>query len=676
MKNFFGKFKKVISNNQKFFRYFTAIFVMIFFITYIGNILGNQSILNPENPIKGIAENSSQVALASHDDPLVEIEELTEEDLEEKKEDDKLKDNAKGTENNEDKKDESKNNKNEGAESDEINPESSNIEIVNSEDANKDTDRSKINEYFTTSIVHNEIVTDEEYSFVIKQKDHGLKVRKTEVFVNNGLVKDFKGTVILDEGINSIKVRVIYEDKDGKIFSVSKTYIVHLNIDEIVIYSNLKDGIKVTKAELSFTASAKKGGKDLPVDVHLNGKKIKEETKNNYNVNLTEGENKFLISASDDEGNTKEKSYLITYEKKDTKIKIITNLKDEQWVTDPNFSFNAIAKVDDEKVKLEVEHHGKYIQGDDKGNYSLTFTEEGRQRINLTAIHGEDIKQETYTIYYRVLPGKGDEDDNDRFNPTIKTNLKEGITIKSSIYNIWVIAKDYKGNRIDASNIIVSCNGKPVSINWTDGGQTSYNLPIRNGANRVDIIARDSEGNRTKSTFRSIKGIVKEKGEVTGHATISIEATTIGLGYIIPPTKVEIREGEDASVLLDNFLKERGFNYEHQGRISDSFYLAHLIKPGLVTNPVIPEDLAELVAEEADRFGPEIYNTDSLGEFDFSNGSGWMYSVNGHYPNYGFADQYLIDGDVIRIRYTLFFGRDIGGAGGLGGQGQNWHKEW
>lgn len=91
---------------------------------------------------------------------------------------------------------------------------------------------------------------------------------------------------------------------------------------------------------------------------------------------------------------------------------------------------------------------------------------------------------------------------------------------------------------------------------------------------------------------------------------------------------------------------------------------------------MIPEDLAELVEAEADRFSPDDYNQDSLGEYDFSNGSGWMYSVNGHYPNYGFSDCYLLDGDVMRIRFTLFYGRDIGGSGGLGGSGSNWHKEW
>lgn len=670
MKNIYERFKKIISDKPKLFRYFTSLILIIFSISYMGNILNNQDVLDPENPIKGFAKNSSQVALASQDEPLVEIEEINDENAEKETEDENTQDNKKGAENNENEGD----NEEGDAESDENNPESSNVEILNPEDANKNNDKSKINEYFTTSIIHNEIVTEKEYSFVIKQKNPNLKVKKTEVFLNNTLVPDFNGAVILDDGRNSIRVKITYEDADGKVFSVSKTYTVHLNTEDIIIYSNLDEEMKVTKAKLYFTAWAKKGEKTLPVDVKLNEQKVKGENGDRYNVTLNEGENKIIISASDDSGNTEEKSFLIIYEKKDTKLKIITNLK-EQHVTNDKIKFNAIAKFGEDKAKLTVENNGTLISGDDKGNYTANLIE-GPNYILLKAEYGDETLIEEYRIQYEVLPPGGEDGDcEDPNNPKIETNLKDGITVKSSVYDIYVIARDHKGNRINPSQMRVMCNGEQVGIHWEDGVQTSYKLPIRNGVNKIFISAYDSEGRITIDKFH-IKGIVKDKGEVTGHATISIEATTIGLGYIIPPTKVEIREKEPASVVLDKFLKEKGFGYESTGKIDNAFYLAYLKKDGLVSNPVIPEDLAALVKEEDEDFDPEGYNPNILGEFDFSQGSGWMYSVNGHYPNYGFADCYLLDGDVIRIRYTLFYGRDIGGSGGLGGSGSNWHKEW
>ena len=56
-----------------------------------------------------------------------------------------------------------------------------------------------------------------------------------------------------------------------------------------------------------------------------------------------------------------------------------------------------------------------------------------------------------------------------------------------------------------------------------------------------------------------------------------------------------------------------------------------------------------------------------LGEFDYASGSGWMYCLNNVFPNVGFADSYLTDGDVIRTQFTLALGSDIGGGQATGG---------
>ena len=51
----------------------------------------------------------------------------------------------------------------------------------------------------------------------------------------------------------------------------------------------------------------------------------------------------------------------------------------------------------------------------------------------------------------------------------------------------------------------------------------------------------------------------------------------------------------------------------------------------------------------------------TLGEFDYTFMSGWMYTLNNILPNVGFADSYLSDGDVVRVQYTLYgYGMDIG----------------
>lgn len=52
----------------------------------------------------------------------------------------------------------------------------------------------------------------------------------------------------------------------------------------------------------------------------------------------------------------------------------------------------------------------------------------------------------------------------------------------------------------------------------------------------------------------------------------------------------------------------------------------------------------------------------NLYEFDCGSLSGWMYRVNGWYPNYGSSRYQLREGDVVEWRYTCDLGQDVGGA--------------
>jgi len=64
-----------------------------------------------------------------------------------------------------------------------------------------------------------------------------------------------------------------------------------------------------------------------------------------------------------------------------------------------------------------------------------------------------------------------------------------------------------------------------------------------------------------------------------------------------------------------------------------------------------------------------IYNSayiegiNNIYEFDVGERSGWMYSVNGYFPNYGSSRCILQDGDVVKWLYTCDRGDDIGGGG-------------
>lgn len=57
----------------------------------------------------------------------------------------------------------------------------------------------------------------------------------------------------------------------------------------------------------------------------------------------------------------------------------------------------------------------------------------------------------------------------------------------------------------------------------------------------------------------------------------------------------------------------------------------------------------------------------NLYEFDCGSGSGWMYRVDGWYPNYGCSRYQLRDGETVEWRYTCDLGRDVGGGYAIGG---------
>ena len=75
----------------------------------------------------------------------------------------------------------------------------------------------------------------------------------------------------------------------------------------------------------------------------------------------------------------------------------------------------------------------------------------------------------------------------------------------------------------------------------------------------------------------------------------------------------------------------------------------------------------------ASRFMP-VFNSayveaiNNIYEFDVGPLSGWMYRVNGDFPNFGSSRYILRPGDVIEWLYTVDLGRDIGGHAASAGQ--------
>lgn len=521
--------------------------------------------------------------------------------------------------------------------------------------------------YFTTTIKNGEVVYSRDYSFKINHKQENLRVKEERVYINNIQQPQFKGNVLLEEGKNEIKVSVTYVDKQGKKMTLYQDYVVYVDLGNLVIRSDLKNKTVETDT-LDFTASATLQKKEVPVTVKCNGEELKSSSDNKYRAKLNEGENTIELFAESG-GKSDKQTYTIQCRlPKDSKIE--TDLVNQTVNTD-TFSFKAAIINFSSKGRLTVVCNKKTILPVAENEYTVPLNI-GANIIRLKAtdiVNGKlvTLAEASYVIKYVPIADEGTK-------PAIKhINVTDGMTITGNEFTLDLLPEDYKGNRIYSEGITVQLNGKVYKNTW-QSEFTSYLLYLQGGANTLDIRIKDSDGRYNDYSYKINCKTVAD-GEKIGEITISVDANVLGLGYIVAPVKVPIRQGETGSYFLTRFLEEKGFKYKHTGSLDIGFYLSRIMKPGIATGVSIPEDLRQAIDKDGLEWKEQRYD-DSIGEFDYCQGSGWMYSVNGSFPGYGFSDVVFKDGDVVRIRFTLAYGKDIGGYKATGGQGQNYDKVW
>ena len=97
-------------------------------------------------------------------------------------------------------------------------------------------------------------------------------------------------------------------------------------------------------------------------------------------------------------------------------------------------------------------------------------------------------------------------------------------------------------------------------------------------------------------------------------------------GIVLQNMKVEFSEGDTVFDILVKVTRKKGIHMEYRGSGSNTY----------------------------------IEGINNLYEFDGGSNSGWMYSVNGVYPNYGVGAYKVKSSDVIKFNYTCNLGADLG----------------
>lgn len=220
-------------------------------------------------------------------------------------------------------------------------------------------------------------------------------------------------------------------------------------------------------------------------------------------------------------------------------------------------------------------------------------------------------------VTYYLIGGGNQENTTDTSTDGTQSGVKQDQTVASGQNQL--AGSDSSTNEVDNSG------QTPTETTTEKDNQTEVNGEVASTAN-----------NKANSN--------KDSSEVT--ATISISCSTIlnnrdklnkskasfvpSNGIILGASPVEVKSGESVYDLLVRATKQAGIQMEASWTpVYDAYY---------------------------------IEGINQLYEFDCGNLSGWMYKVNGWFPNYGASKYEVQKGDVIEWVYTCDLGRDIGGS--------------
>ena len=169
--------------------------------------------------------------------------------------------------------------------------------------------------------------------------------------------------------------------------------------------------------------------------------------------------------------------------------------------------------------------------------------------------------------------------------------------------------------------------------------------------------------------------IVSADTQKTITVTMTIERFTIGQGFLVEPTNVEVKEGATVKDVMEKLAQEKNVKINATSS-TEGYYLDSIsyADTGKLNIPQSILDMPSIDVDYGDGYGPQHYdaptNTSTnalfedeqkLGGGSYTDLAGWMYGINNVEPPAGMDSKPVKDGDVVRLQFSVYAGgADIG----------------
>lgn len=316
----------------------------------------------------------------------------------------------------------------------------------------------------------------------------------------------------------------------------------------------------------------------------------------------------------------------------------------------------------DEKMHISYywSYEGKKIQNPVKQNMKVSFTDDRVEEVKKAANNasvglGVTLPKENLAAPAKLTVMLSEKWDADM---VILCKLVDGVPERMCDVTLETREKESEKDKVEYTTLTF-----PVSevgdTYYLVGGKTTVDENQENSADS-DHASGDSDNSSNSNSSSSGSSGNSNNGGSSNNSDnnqqgnsssgaahtcrISIECSTIlnnlddlnnaksdfvpSDGWILYPSEVEYTPGETVYDVLYRVCRETGIHMEASYTPAYSSYY--------------------------------VEGINQLYEFDCGDLSGWMYSVNGWFPNYGCSKYEVSDGDVIEWRYTCDLGRDVG----------------